>query len=299
MRQTLTDLFNNTVTLCYKLPNSVNDCEKSIITTSEDFAFQAKEDNDIVELIYNGIVDLAYDDYKIDINRLNELQRQALDFRIRFNVNGQAAKIKLGFYGEVLLNIFLQVFFGTDVFVARGEFFDLLANSEVKGYDCHHIIQRGDCLEFWFGEVKFYGSYKPALKKIWGNLNKDISFDYLNKNLQTVFQKRYEIYAEGSLIDKFVNDCKAAPYRNLYDDIKRYNGKLIYPILLVADEIKDDFEESIKSYIKEINELNKENPVQIPNNLTVELFFIFLPVKDATIIKEEVLECIQKNKPLI
>ena len=299
MRKTLADLFNNTVTLRYKLPNNVNDCEKSIISTSEDFAFQAKRDNDIVELIYNGIVDLAYDDYQIDINKLNELQRRALDFRIRFNVEGQSAKIKLGFYGEVLLNIFLQVFFGTDVFVARGEFYDLLSNSEVKGYDCHHIIQKNNNLEFWFGEVKFYGQYKNALKKIWANLNKDISFDYLNKNLQTIFQKKYEIYAEDLLIDRFVNDCKSDPYRNLYEDIKRYKGKLIYPILLVSNEINNDFEDSIKSYIKEIKELNKTNPINIPNDLSVELFFIFLPVKDARIIKEEVLECIQKNKPLI
>lgn len=297
MRAALKELFNNVITLQYKLPH--NDTPKSIVSTCEDFAFKPNQDADVANIIYNSIIDLAYDDYQIDLTQLNELQRNALDFRIRFNVGDDDAKLKLGFYGEALLNVFLQVFYGTDVLVARGEFFDLLSNSEVHGYDCHHIIEKDNNLEFWCGEVKFYDKYTKALEIIWDNINKDIALEYLNKNLQTIFQRRYQSFASGALIEKFIEECKQNPYRNFYEDIKRYNGKLVYPVLVAANEIYNDYDLTIKTYIEKIEKLNQANPVIIPQNIEVELFFIFLPVKDAKSIKLEVLECIQKNKPLI
>ena len=96
-----------------------------------------------------------------------------------------------------------------------------------------------------------------------------------------------------------MEECQKDPFINYYDDIKKYGGKLVYPILVVTNELKNSFEKTIQSYIDKITNLNKKNPIKMPNDLHVELFFIFMPVKDAKQIKMEVLECIQKNKPLI
>lgn len=297
MRDSLKELFNNVVTLQYTLPH--NDILKTKVSTRSDFAFKSHSDSEIADLIYNSIVDLAFDDYQIDINSLNDLQKTALQYRIRFNVKDDDTKLKLGFYGEALLNVFLQLFFGTDVLVARGEFFDILSQSEVHGYDSHHIIEKNNSLEFWFGEAKFYTSYTSALENVWKNISKDITFEFLNKNLQAIIQKKLNIFAEGKLIDNFIKDCREKPYRNYYDDIKRYGGKLVYPVLVASNELKKGFNETIKTYVDKINDLYNAKPIVMPTNLSVELFFIFLPVQDAKSIKLEVLECIQKNKPLI
>lgn len=297
MRTALKELFNNVITLQYKLPH--NDVDKSIVSTSEDFAFRPSRDSDVANIIYNSIVDLAFDDYHINLDELNELQRNALDFKIRFNVGDDNAKLKLGFYGEALLNVFLQLFFGADVLVARGEFFDILSQSEIHGYDSHHIIEKNNSLEFWCGEVKFYESYVTALEKVWVNINKDITLEFLNKNIQAIIHKKCNIYAKGKLIDNFIKECKEQPYRNYYNDIKKYGGKLVYPVLVVSNELKNGFDVTVKKCIDKINSLNTKTPVVMPSELTVELFFIFMPVQDAKKIKLEVLECIQKNKPLI
>lgn len=294
MRDSLKKLFDKVITLKYRLP--CDTYSKTEVSTGDDYAFKADCDKSVSDLIYNSIVDLAFDDYYIDINSLNDCQQKALDNKIRFNVKDQLA---LGFYGEALLNVFLQLYFGTSVLVARGLFFDLLSNSEIHGYDSHHIIETNDSLEFWFGEAKFYDSYSEALKQIWNKINDDIDFNYFNKNIQVIVQKNYEISAKGHLINKFINECKKDPFRNFYDDINKYNGKLVYPIFVISNELKKGFDETIKKEVDKINELNISNPVKTPKDLTVELFFIFLPVNDAKTIKSEVLKCIQMKKSLI
>ena len=296
MRNSLKNLFSNVVTLQYTLPSS-NGISKSTVSTHEDFAFKVNNDNDVAKLIYNSIVDLAFDDYQIDVRKLNNLQRNALDYRLRFNVGSEDDKLKLGFYGEALLNVFLQVFFGTDVLVARGEFFDLLSNSEIHGYDCHHIIEKNNALEFWCGEVKFYEKYTDALVNIWKNLNNDITFEYLDKNLHAII--KHNISAKGVLIEKLIKECQENPYRNFYKDILNYGGKLVFPIMVISNELQNGYDNTIQSWISKIDTLNSSNPIVLPTDLTVELFFIFVPVENAKRIKLEVLKCIQTNKPLI
>lgn len=297
MRNSLKDVFNNAITLQYKLPNSI--MEKSKITTSNDFVFKAKDDKEVANLIYNSIVDLAFDDYHIDINNLNKAQTDALSYRIRYNVGDDESKLKLGFYGEALLNVFLQMHFGTNLLVARGEFFDLLSNSEIHGYDCHHIIERNNSIEFWWGEAKFYYDYAKALESVWHNINKDISLEFFNKNLQVIIQRNYNITAKGRIIEDFINECKEKPFRNFYDDIKKYDGKLVYPIMIISNELQNNFDESIQKFVDKINELSISKQIIIPQDLTIELFFIFLPVEDVNIIKKDVLKWIQTNKTLI
>ncbi len=299
MRNSLKELFKKTITFEYSLPNIENGISKSDISTSDDFCYLAKGNKEISGLIYNGIVDFAFEEYNIDLNNLNEIQQKALKHKIRFaDIESENAQLKLGFYGEVLLNLVLQLEFGTDVFVARGQFFDPLSNFEAHGYDSHHIIDRNGKIELWFGEAKFYTTPSSALISLWKSLQETLSMEYLNKNFQSIIQKNKEIQTKNPLINKFISECRKDPYRNFYEDIKNYKMKLVRPILIVTNEDKN-YDTTIKSIIKLINKRNNENPINIPVDLEVSLFFIMLPVNDAITIKKEVLECIRKNEPLI
>jgi len=299
MRDTLKGLFEKTITFEYKLPNEQKGISKSDISTSDDFSYSTLSDLDLSKLIYNGIVDLAFEDYNIDLNNLNGIQSKALNYKIRFaNIESENAKVKLGFYGEVLLNLILQLEFGTEVFVARGQFFDPLSNFEAHGYDSHHIIDRNGRIELWFGEAKFYSTASSAVNSIWESLQKTLSIKYLNTNFQSIIQKNKEIESRNIKVNQFINECKKDPYRNFYADIKKYNMKLVRPILIVSNE-KNGYDNTIKTIINLINSRNIENPIVKPSDIDVSLFFILLPVHDAATIKKEVLKCIQKNEPLI
>lgn len=298
MRDSIIDLFKNTLILEYRLPNKV--ISRSCVSTQDDFAFKNLNDECLSKLIYNGIVDLAFEDYNIDITKLNEIQKNALNYKIKYSDDyNETAKLKLGFYGEVLLNLFLQIAFGTDVFVVRGQFFDILNSSEACGYDCHHILDRKGNLELWFGETKFYISFKSALNKIWENASKAISLSYLNRNFQSIIQTNKTISTTNKVILDFINSCKQNPYRNFYEDIIKYDFHLVYPILLICDVKNNDFDGTIKECIDHIQFLQQKCPLDDKNEIPKTLFFLFLPVSSTKIIKMEVLKCIQMNTPLI
>lgn len=298
MRNSLKCLFNRVVTLEYSLPN--NGIARSCVSTQDDFACRHLDDSSLSELIYNGIVDLGFEDYNIDITKLDEMQKKALEYKIKYSdAYSDAAKLKLGFYGEVLLNILLQLAFGTDVMVARGQFFDILSNSEACGYDSHHILDRNGNIELWFGETKFYASHKSAINAVWKNASKAISLDYLNRNFQSIIQTNKLVQTTNTTILKFIEKCKKDPYRNLHADIIEYGFRLIYPILIVSNKIGNDYDMTIKECIAHIQEKQDNSPIDINNEIDKVLFFIFLPVDNAKWIKQEVLKCIQSNKPLI
>ena len=299
MRNSLKELLKKTITFEYSLPNNKNNIKKSDISTSDDFCYSTIGNQEMSDLIYNGIVDLAFEDYNIDLKNLNETQQKALNYKIRFaGIESETAQLKLGFYGEVLLNIILQLEFGSEVFVARGQFFDPLSNFEAHGYDSHHIIDRNGQIELWFGEAKFYTTPSAALTSLWKSLQTTLSIEYLDKNFQSIIQKNKEIETKNPVMNKFISECRVNPYRNFYQDIKIYNMKLVRPILIVTNK-NSDYDNTIKSIINLINSRNSENPINFPTDLEVSLFFIIIPVNDAITIKKEVLKCIRKNEPLI
>ncbi len=55
-----------------------------------------------------------------------------------------------------------MLFYGTDILVSRGYFYNPLEKSETKGYDSYHMFQNENDLELWFGEAKFHESYRTA-----------------------------------------------------------------------------------------------------------------------------------------
>ena len=298
MRQSLVDLFNNAIIFDYKLPcKGIN---KSVVTTRDnDYVYKVIDNHKISDVIYNGILDLAFENYKLIDVDLNDRMSEALETKIRYNIGDHDEKLKLGFYGEVLLNILLQLKFGTEVMGARGEFYNLLSKTEVTGYDCFHVVENNNRLEFWFGEVKFYASYSAALNSVWDSLQKDISFSFFNKNILAIISSNKEIESKNKLLARFVNDCKKNPIisSTIAKHIISYNGKLIYPVMIISNEMKDC--SMIKKCIDKINILQHDHPIYFDEDMEIDLFFIFLPVNDGKSIKEEVLKWITSKKELI
>lgn len=293
MKQELIDLFKQAVVFKYDLPNG--SISKSVFSTENDKCYECLDIATLSELIYNSIVYYSYNELEIEQSNIQILLKRALEESIKFN-NDASLKTKksYGLYGEILLYCFLMTYFNTKPIIARGYFYSPTARSEIKGYDSYHLLEHDDCLELWFGEAKMYTSYDDALDSVLSNLKKNLSDEYLNRNFIEISKKDKYLSIKSAKIDAVINRWKNEGV-NLISEIKKQNMKLIYPILIITDQTKE-YDGAIKKFIEYINSYEQQ---QINLSIQFSLFFIFLPLKTVSSVKERVIQCIQNQIPLI
>lgn len=298
MRETLEQLLGRTLSIKFKLPYDICNIPKSKHSTEDDYCINViGTDIDIARVIYNGIIEYSYDEWEINLVNLNLLQIKALQTKIRYDDKAKIdVQVKYGFYGEILLYLILEYFFKADTLTARGRFFNILERSETKGYDTYQLRydELNNCLELWFGEVKFYVDYQKSVDKVFENIDKALSDEYLKCNLIAIFDK-----ADYSHLDINIKALKACweqnPDINIANEAANNDITLVYPIVLIFNEDKCQYEDLIKKVISYIDKK------ELYQSLTVKykLFFIILPVKDGVNIKKQVLSWISKREPLI
>lgn len=301
MRKSLKNLIQNVIVLQYELPVNVTGLQiprAHISTTNDRCLKQIGSNVDIAQLIYNGIVEYAYNDNEINLTQLNNLQIRALQSKLKYNPTAPLPnQLACGFQGEVLLHLILQHYYHADKAIARGYMFSALENAETKGYDSYLMFENADTIFMLFGEAKFYISgYKESLKKIFDNINKALSDDYLNRNF-IAMDNQYEHLALGSRIPAIIDAWRDNPMINMAVEAHKYNMHLIYPMLIIFDNKANSYEELILEVVTHIkNEYSTINPtLTIPNTI----FFIFLPVDNSRDIKTQVLQWINQKQPLM
>ena len=301
MRQSLKNLMQSAIVMQYQRPVDVNGIHipRAHISTANDNCLkQIGSNNDIAQLIYNGIVEYAYNDSDINLTNLNNLQIRALQSKLKYNPTAPLPnQLAYGFQGEVLLHLILQHYYHAAKAIARGYMFSALENAETKGYDSYLMIENADTIFMLFGEAKFYISgYKESLKKIFDNIDKALSDDYLNRNF-IAMDNQYEHLALGSRIPAIIDVWRDNPMINMAFEAHKYNMHLVYPMLVIFDNKANSYEELILEVITHIkNEYSTTNPtLTIPNTI----FFIFLPVNNSRDIKTHVLQWINQKQPLM
>lgn len=298
MRQTLKDLLNQVVGLSCTLPKA-GIIPKVAVSTEPDECYKGvTTDIDLAKVIYNGIVEYSFDNLDSYLGRLSDAQIIALKTKLKYNAEAtDDVRLKYGFYGEVLLYLFLQHFHNADTVISRGWFYRPTANAEVTGYDTYQMVEKNDgTIELWFGEVKFYQSYTEAVKKILDKIGISLSDDYLETNILDISQQVKQVNPRSQL-DRIINAWLENPSIVIKDELLKYNMTLVYPMLVLFDDKSKSYDEIIKEVVDYIN---SEYPV-IENNLTIptKLFFMLLPVRSAKIVKSQVLTWIDSKEALI
>lgn len=293
MRPTLEQLFTNTLVFMYDLPH--NTIQKVAISTAPDECYKVNtSDMDLAKIIHNGIVEYSFDAGAPELTDLDNAQLIALQTCLRFSRSaGTDERLKYGFYGEVLLYLFLQYFHHADTLISRGHFYSPTEKSETKGYDTYQMFQTANgALELWFGEVKFYERYTQAVNSIFNSLEKALSDDYLNDNFLNIYTERSSLDSNGEF-NTILSEWSQNPTINIFDYAKRHNVVLVYPMLIIFDDNNKSYDDIIKSVVDYIN----KNHSSIINSLTIssKLFFMFLPVSSAKNIKTQVLQWIDSN----
>lgn len=298
MRPQLENLLSRTVGLMYTLPLANNSIPQIAVSTQNDECFHVlSSDQDLAKVIYNGIVEYSFDNLESYLDRLSDAQIIALKTKLKYNTAAEEdIRLKYGFYGEVLLFLFLQYYHNANTVISRGWFYQPTANAEVTGYDTYQMVERNGAVELWFGEVKFYQSYTEAVKKILKKVGTSLSDDYLEANILDISQHVKKVNPR-SQIDRIINAWLDNPSIIIKDELIRYNMTLVYPMMVIFDDKDQTYDDIIKEVVEYIN---REFPAIVYNvAIPTKLFFMLLPVKSAKTIKTQVLSWIDTKEALI
>ncbi|EJF9987506.1 DUF1837 domain-containing protein, partial [Vibrio parahaemolyticus] len=255
MRRSLQELLKKTIFLKFRLPHSELDLDSIQLSTVEDDVFECTSDNALSEIIYNSIIEYAFNEFNLQECELDSLLSIALKTKIKYKeYQTQETKIKYGFYGEVLLYLMLCQFYKSSPLISRGYFYNPLENSETKGYDSYHLIEGKEKIELWFGEVKFRATLDSGAKSAIEGLEKAFSDGYLEDNILAMVNHRNNLGVKGSKLELVMDSWIKNPKISIVDEVKKYNMKLVYPVLLIYPCDCSDLESQIKKTVKHIND---------------------------------------------
>lgn len=298
MRQSLEDFIRKAVAFRYRLPNTKLGIDKCCYSDKiKDYCY-ACTDDDMKTLIYNSIIDYAFNDNEFGETTLDEMLQEALLTRLRYNnSDDEDTQLRYGFYGEVLLNIILRYIWKTDVIICKGIFYDTTARpEEFKGFDSFHIVSPiGKQMSLWFGEAKFHQQYQSAIDSVFKNIEVSLSDDYLKKNLWAILSKKTAVNTKYTSLNNLLIDLRKNPYTSIKTLGVQYKLRLVYPIFIISHQV-EDYDTTIRKIVQYINSnyCGKTFNISIP----VDIFFILLPVDNVLDIKKSILEWIKQKKPM-
>ena len=254
------------------------------------------DDQELSRIIYNSLIDYAFNENEMQDDDINLLHAEAISQRMRIEEgDDEQTQKKYGFFGEVLLNLILRIYYSTSAIIAKGYFYDILKPEEPKGYDSYHLIEAEDCAQLWFGEVKFHESYQQAIGSVFKNIEKAISDNYFKNNLLALTPKRRDLNTDSQIIGGIISDLRKNPLISIVELVDRYHLKLVYPIFILCNT-SSNYDTTIASIIKHIKD--KYSGKNLSIGIDYNLFFILLPVSNVAQIKSQVLQWIKSKQSL-
>jgi hypothetical protein len=294
LRESLKNLIDKTIIYKYSLPNNTDKIDQVNLSNHKDDCYDYSNDNDLIELIYNSIIEYSFNEF--DLTKKDYLSI-ALQTKMRYDERDKPlTKLKYGFFGEVLLYSFLHHIYRANPLISRGYFFNPLEKSETKGYDSYHLIENDGVIELWFGEVKFRDTLYSGAKSAIEGLDKAFTDDYLKNNIIAMNNFRNNFAIKDSKIEEILNDWDGIPIK-IIDEVIKHNMTLVYPILLVYPDNNPNYHERIKKAVGKINEKFTKKTHNL--SINYKIFFIFLPISEVKKVKQEVIKWIELKKPLL
>jgi hypothetical protein len=296
MRKSLFELIEKTI--IYKYDLTFNGVAKTLFSTINDKCYTIQQKTDLSEIIYNGIIEYSFNEFDISGKDYSNLHASALKTKIKYNPDADdSAKLKYGFFGEVLLYSILSIIYKTTPLIARGYFYNPLENSETKGYDSYHLIDNDGITELWFGEAKFHISHGQAIDSVMSNIEKALSDAYLERNVLAFQNQKNNFNIKGTKIETIIEAWEANPQINIANEIKSHNMRLVYPILLLYEEDASGYDSCIKKVPEYI--VNEHSTKKFTLSVDHTVFFIIIPIKQVKEIKKEVISWIESKRPLM
>lgn len=93
-----------------------------------------------------------------------------------------------GEFGEILLHIAIRQVYKTVPAVSK-IYYKSSVNETVKGFDAVHVVVKGDEVELWIGETKFYSDIKRAIFDVSNEVIDHLETDYLRSEFILIKNK--------------------------------------------------------------------------------------------------------------
>lgn len=224
---------------------------------------------------------LNYSEY-IDLNGENAIAKIR---QVAANIYKSKKFESRGEFGELLLHAIIRETYNTIPAISKIYYKDG-PNETVKGFDAVHVIDLGETLELWLGEVKFYQNISSAMSSVIEELKQHIEVRYIKSEFIAITNKIDNKWSHSDKLKALLN-----PNTSL-DDV--FENTCI-PVLLTYDsKILAKYNKSCKEYLDEITQELIEYHDKFCNDLgkfpvTVHLFLLPLNTK------KELIECIDKK----
>ncbi|MCU7866439.1 MAG: DUF1837 domain-containing protein [Candidatus Thiodiazotropha sp. (ex Lucinoma borealis)] len=183
---------------------------------------------------------------------------------------------KRGEFGEVLLHAIIRQIFGSVPAISKIYYKDS-ANDTVKGFDAVHVVDAGDGLELWIGEVKFYKDINAAIRDVVGELDAHTQTDYLREEFALIGNKIDKKWPHADELMKLIH--RNTPLEDIF-------MRTCIPVLLTYESktvnehnsICNEYTEQLKAEFAKYYE--KFTQSRLPRDTTIHLILVPLEEKD-------------------
>ena len=154
-----------------------------------------------------------------------------------------------GEFGELLLHIAIRQIYKTLPAINK-IYYKSAVNETVKGFDAVHVVKKGDDLELWIGETKFYNNITKAIYDVSKEIVDHLDTDYLKSEFILIRNKIDASWPEANKLKQLLHE------NNSLDNVF---SRACIPVLLTYDsEVVGKTKKSNEDYKTTIrNEINK------------------------------------------
>lgn len=181
-----------------------------------------------------------------------------------------------GEFGELLLHAVLRSHCDSEPALSK-IFFKTGDNDTVKGFDCVHVVPRGDALELWFGEAKFYKDVRKAVRDAVEELERHFGTKYLRREFALVQSKIDPSWPYAQQFRDLLS--KSKPIDEIFDVLR-------IPVLLTYDssavgahgEVSEAFVTELEAEARAAMDYFLDQSSALPSE--IQLHLLLVPLKD-------------------
>ena len=213
-----------------------------------------------------------------DLEELNSTTARKLLKKAATTVYTTDKYQKRGEFGELLLHAILREAFNSQPAISK-LYFKTSTNETVKGFDAVHVVENGDELELWLGEVKFQKDASDAIRKVTKELKDHTDGDWLRREFILIDSKIDTRWRHAPAVRALISD------RTSLDIIFK---RVCIPVLLTYEsetveahaEVSEEFRSALETELENVYSRFASNALP---PLRIHLFLIPLSKKDALI----------------
>lgn len=188
-----------------------------------------------------------------------------------------------GEFGEILLHIAIRQVYKTVPAISK-IYYKSAVNETVKGFDAVHVVKKGDDLELWIGETKFYEKLSKAIYDVSKEIADHLETDYLKSEFILIKNKIDPMWPEAEKLKSLLHENTSL------DEVFK---RVCIPILLTYDSgvvgksqvCNEEYKENIKAeLITSYESLRKKLSAEYKNKFSQEFpltaHVILVPLKE-------------------